>query len=181
MKKYIMLGVLAAIAFTGNVVAGTDYKTSKNVVEDTCLYRNSEFQVDTFATGAFYKNGRPGWGGGLGLNYFLFRYIGLGIEQDLIGRDDNGSNAYAEWGTIGNVFLRYPICSLNLAPYVMVGGGAFYGTSKTTGVGHVGGGLEYRFNNNIGVFTDARWLFTGNGNNDDNGALLGRAGLRFSF
>lgn len=181
MKKYILLSVLAAIAFTGNIVAGTDNKSTKNVIDDTCLYRDNEFQVDAFATGAFYKNGRPGWGGGLGLNYFFFRYIGIGVEQDLVGRNNNGSNAYAEWATIGNLFLRYPICSWNLSPYAMVGGGALYGSSKGVGIGHVGGGLEYRFNDNVGLFTDARWLFTGNGNNDHSGAILGRAGLRFSF
>lgn len=179
MKKYTILSVLAAVAFTSTTLAGTDYK--KNVIVDDCKFRNNELQVDAFGTGAFYQNGRPGWGGGLGVNYIFARYFGIGVEQDLIGRNDNGSSAYTEWGTIGSLFLRYPICSWNLAPYAMVGGGVFYGTSKNVGVGHVGGGLEYRFDRNMSLFTDARWLFTGEGNNDHSGALLGRAGLRIAF
>lgn len=180
MKKHIVLSVLAMLALVGSAVAGSDSK--KNVIpEETCLYRNSELQVDAFAAGAFYKNGRPGYGGGLGLNYFFGRYFGIGVEQDLVGRNSNGSGAYAEWATIGNLFLRYPICSWNLAPYAMIGGGALYGTSAGIGVGHVGGGIEYRFTKHLGVFTDARWLFTGNGNNDHNGAVLGRAGIRVAF
>lgn len=169
-----------AVAVTSSVLAGSDNK--KNVVpEETCLFRDNELQVDAFGAGAFYKNGRPGWGGGLGLNYVFSRYFGIGVEQDLVGRNDNGSSSYAEWSTIGNVFLRYPICSWNLAPYAMAGGGAFYGTAKSVGFGHVGGGIEYRVTKNIGIFSDARWLFTGNGNNDHSGAILGRAGVRVAF
>jgi hypothetical protein len=180
MKKHIINSVLAVAVLTTAAFAGTDYK--KNVVEEaTCNFRANEFQLDAFAAGAFYKNGRPGWGGGLGLNYFINRYIGIGVEQDLVGRNDNGSNSYAEWGTLGNLFLRYPICSWSLAPYAMVGGGAFYGTNKGIGVGHVGGGLEWRYNENIGLFTDARWLYTGGNNNNYSGAVLGRAGIRVAF
>lgn len=180
MKKHIINSVLAIAVLTTAAFAGTDNKKSV-VVEDSCNFRSNELQLDLFGAGAFYKNGRPGWGGGLGLNYFFSRYVGIGVEQDLVGRNDNGSSSYAEWGTLGNLFLRYPICSWNLAPYAMVGGGAFYGTSKGIGVGHVGGGLEYRFSQNVGIFTDARWLYTGNGNNDHSGAVLGRAGVRVAF
>ena len=180
MKKYIIMSILAIAASTTAAVAGSDNK-KEVVVEDVCKFRNNELQVDAFAAGAFYKNGRPGWGGGLGLNYIFGRYFGIGVEQDLVGRNNNGSSAYAEWSTIGNVFLRYPICSWNLAPYAMVGGGAFYGTAKSVGFGHVGGGLEYRVTDNVGIFTDARWLYTGNGNNDHSGAILGRAGVRVAF
>lgn len=181
MKKYILTFAVATIAFMSLAVAGSDYKSNKNVITNDCLFKNNEIQVDAFGAGAFYNNGRPGWGGGLGLNYFFFRYIGLGVEQDLIGRNDNGSGSYAAWGTLGNLFLRYPICSWNLAPYAMVGGGALYGSNKSVGVGAVGGGLEYRLTENISLFGDARWLFTGNGNNDENGALLARTGLKFNF
>jgi hypothetical protein len=180
MNKNIIYSILAFVVVFSTAIAGSENK-KEVVVEETCKFRDYELQVDAFGTGAFYKNGRPGWGGGLGLNYIFGRYFGLGVEQDLVGRNDNGSEAYAEWSTVGNVFLRYPICSWNLAPYAMVGGGAFYGTAKSVGFGHVGGGLEYRVTDNIGIFSDARWLFTGNGNNDRSGAILGRAGVRVSF
>jgi hypothetical protein len=182
MKKYIAITILAIVGLIGSVNAGQDYKATKNVIEDkSCLFRDNEVQLDLFGSGAFYQSGRPGWGGGVGVNVFFARYFGVGVEQGLIGRNDNGSSSYAEWNTLGSLYLRYPICAWNLAPYAMVGGGAFYGSAKNVGVGHVGGGLEYRFTKNIGIFSDARWLFTGNGNDDQNGAIYARAGLKFAF
>jgi len=174
MKKYI-LSFIGVLALATAATAGTDYKTSKNVVVDECKFRDSELQLDLFGLGAFYKEGRPGWGGGIGVNYFFARYFGIGVEQNLFGRDGEGSASYTEWGTFGNVFLRYPICSWNLAPYAVVGGGVIYG-KKTVGGGSVGGGLEYRLTDNVALFGDARWLYT-----EDNSAVLARTGIKFAF
>ncbi|MEX1116954.1 MAG: outer membrane beta-barrel protein [Akkermansiaceae bacterium] len=203
MKKYIITGIMSAIAAT-SVMAGT-LVASKEVVaiEDPCLFRDNELQLDAFGLGDFYRgstnlSGRPAWGGGLGINYFFSRYVGVGLEQDLYGRNSKGNAnqlndyGYTRWATIGNLFLRYPICSWNLAPYIMVGGGANYGTSRINvggqninrmsgqGFGHVGGGLEYRFTENIGVFSDARYLFSGVTGLPNN-QLMWRYGLRFAF
>jgi hypothetical protein len=174
MKKYI-LSFVGVLALALPAVAGTDYKVSKEVVVDNCKFRDSELQVDLFGLGAFYKQGRPGWGGGIGVNYFFARYFGIGVEQDLFGRNDNGSKGYTEWGTFGNAFLRYPICSWNLAPYAIVGGGVIYG-KKTVGGGSVGGGLEYRVTDNVALFGDARWLYT-----EDNSAVMARTGIKLAF
>jgi hypothetical protein len=81
----------------------------------------------------------------------------------------------------------------------MVGGGANYGnvpdlqvvpaTAATPGrkyrmagqgFGHVGGGLEYRITQNIGLFSDARYLFS-NVDGLANSQLMWRYGLRFAF
>lgn len=173
MKKLTIALIAVAVSVTG-AFAGTSAKTFKETVAPVsdCKFRDQEFQVDAFAAGAFYSNGRPGWGGGLGVNYFFTKFIGIGLEQDILGR---GSKT--EWATIGNLFLRYPFC-FGLAPYGMVGGGAAYGTGKGHGFGHVGGGLEYRVTDNIGLFSDARYLYS---SEDPKNALLGRAGLRFAF
>ena len=207
MKKYIITGVMAAVAAT-SAFAGT-MTASKEVapVEPPCLFRDNELQLDAFGLGDFYRgnfdmSGRPAWGGGLGLNYFFSRFIGIGIEQDLYGRNSKGNRSvgsndfgYTRWATIGNLFLRYPICSMNLAPYLMVGGGANYGNvgggyvgapgSRPNrlagqGFGHVGGGLEYRVTETIGLFSDARYLFSGVSGLPNN-QLLWRYGLRFAF
>ena len=202
MKKYIITGVMAAVAAT-SAFAGT-MTASKEVapVEPPCLFRDNELQLDAFGLGDFYRgnfdmSGRPAWGGGLGLNYFFSRFVGIGIEQDLYGRNSKGNGTqgndfgYTRWATIGNLFLRYPICSMNLAPYLMVGGGANYGNvgggyvnspNKIAGqgFGHVGGGLEYRVTETIGLFSDARYLFSGV-NGLPNNQLLWRYGLRFAF
>ena len=213
MKKYIITGVMAAVAAT-SAFAGTATSSKEVVaVEPSCLFRDNELQIDAFGLGYFNQggnsfnlngrpntpgvSGRPMWGGGLGLNYFFARYFGVGIEQDLFGRASGsniaGDNGATRWATIGNFFIRYPICSWNLAPYLMVGGGAIYGNSPQVkvgnnytykpsgqGVGHVGGGLEYRLTETIGVFSDARYMFSGVAGLPDNN-LMWRYGLRFAF
>jgi hypothetical protein len=155
-------------------------------------------------------SGRPAWGGGLGINYFFARYIGLGVEQSVFGRNsgqrpnqdgtlpnnfDVGDYGFTRWQTAAHLILRYPICQWNLAPYVMIGGGAQYGNVPNVqnvygtgrryrmagqGFGHVGGGLEYRVTETIGLFSDARYLFSGV-NGLPNNQLMWRYGLRFAF
>ncbi|MBU3665870.1 MAG: hypothetical protein FGM15_08365 [Chthoniobacterales bacterium] len=224
MKKYIITGVMAAVAAT-SAFAGTATASKEVVaVEEPCLFRDQEIQLDLFGLGDFYKgnsgnffipnttsrqlSGRPAWGGGLGVNYFFMKYVGLGIEQSVFGRNsagtgstDIGNYGYTRWQTTGNLILRYPICSWNLAPYLLVGGGAQYGNvpnsagytsgtlSGTTGqryrmsgqgFGHVGGGLEYRVTENIGLFSDLRYLFS-NVSGLANNQMQWRYGVRFAF
>ena len=219
MKKYIITGVMAAVAAT-SAFAGT-VTASKEVapVEPPCLFRDQELQIDAFGLGDFYRgagrfnyygqpnspglSGRPAWGGGLGVNYFFARYFGIGIEQDIYGRRPGANNygdaGYTRWATIGTLYVRYPICEWNLAPYLMIGGGANYGNTPKAdfalpgggvakaktyaagqGFGHVGGGLEYRITENVGLFSDARYLFSGVTGLPKN-QLLWRYGVRFAF
>jgi hypothetical protein len=232
MKKYIITGIMAAIAAT-SVMAGTPV-ASKEVVEvaPPCLFRDNELQLDLFGLGDFYKgangnfvgnyaplfggapfesrqlSGRPAWGGGVGLNYIFAKYFGVGIEQSVFGRNSNSNTptenydpfnyGYTRWQTTGNFILRYPICQWNLAPYLLIGGGAQYGNVPNInagtlpngqtvryrmagqGFGHVGGGLEYRVTQNIGLFTDLRYLFSGVDGLANN-QMQWRYGLRFAF
>jgi hypothetical protein len=176
MKK-LSLTILMAVAVVGSAFAGTDSKTFKDkvVVEPTCVFRANEWQLDAFATGLFSQSNRAGWGGGLGVNYFFTKYIGLGVEESVVGRRGQTT----EWSTIGNLILRYPICAWNLAPYALIGGGGSYGCKRSGhGFGDIGGGLEYRVTSNIGLFTDARWLYS---SEDPRSSVLGRAGVRFAF
>lgn len=214
MKKYIITGIMAAIAAT-SVMAGTPVASKEVVpVAPPCLFRDNELQFDLFGLGYFNRggndfnyygfqntpgiSGRPAWGGGLGINYFFSRYIGIGLEQDIYGRQPGENNlsdaGYTRWATIGNLFIRYPICSWNLAPYIMIGGGANYGNTPRVvgggldiqsytagqGFGHVGGGVEYRFTENIGIFSDARYIYSGVAGLANNN-LMWRYGLRFAF
>jgi opacity protein-like surface antigen len=175
-KTYIKLMVVSLLALSSTVMAGSDFKSNKEVVTETCRFKNNELQLDLFGSGAFYQQGQPLWGGGAGLNYFFLKYVGLGVEQTLAGRSNGGT----EWGTFGNFFLRYPICSWNIAPYALAGLGAVYSNGqKGTLAGTVGAGLEYRVTDNIGIFTDARWLY--NTDNGNSGAVLARTGVRFAF
>ncbi|MGH8046051.1 MAG: outer membrane protein [Chthoniobacterales bacterium] len=179
MKKLTLSLLLGAVIATGSAFAGTEAKTFKDkvVVEDTCLFRDTEFQVDAFYSGFYGGSGSKfstGSGGGLGLNLFLWKYIGFGYEAQWY--DNNGTAEHLPLG--GSIFLRYPICSINLAPYVMAGGGVAW-DGDCIGYGNVGAGLEYRFTKNIGIFADGRYYY-GVWGGDVSAANL-RAGLRFSF
>ena len=169
------------------------------------------------------------------MNYFFARYFGIGLEQSVFGRNsgarpvdgagnlnqnfDPGDYGFTRWQTAAHLILRYPIDSINVAPYVMVGGGAQYGNvpnidygstinnqlnaavAEATaagvqgltpsqvrsnyrmsgqGFGSVGGGLEYRLTQNIGMFSDLRYLFSGVDGLANN-QMQWRYGLRFAF
>jgi len=176
MKKTALLAFFMSLAVGVTVFAGP-FKSIQEVVivEPDCVFRDNELQIDAFGAGAFTRNRSAGWGGGLGLNYFFLRYLGIGVEQSMFGH----RGSYTDWATIGNVFLRYPICSLHIAPYAMAGGGAIYGKNHSgIGLGHVGGGLEIRITDNIGLFGDARWMYSGV---EPRSGVLARTGLRFAF
>jgi len=175
MKKYLITGLVAVIAATSSALAGThSFKKTIIAYEEPCLYRDTEFQIDAFGLGGFYRQNEPVWGGGLGLNVFFLRYIGLGFEQSVAG-----GNNRTDWGSFGNLMLRYPFC-WGLSPYAMVGIGKIYGDNqRSVGAGTVGGGLEWRFTQNIGLFTDARWLYSPDISNS--GGVVARTGLRFAF
>lgn len=142
----------------GAASAGTTYKSFKqSTVVEECNFRDFEFQIDGF--GAFLANpefethGRTlntGVGGGTAINFFFFRYFGVGAEALWYG---NGGSA--EHMINGNAFFRYPICRWNLAPYIMVGGGSGW-NHVNVGYATVGGGLEWRFHRNLGLFSDSR-------------------------
>jgi hypothetical protein len=179
MKKFLIAVVgasLVASAFAG--VESKSFKEDKIAdTFDTCNFRDNEFQVDVF--GAFLANpefdthGRTlntGVGGGGGFNYFFARYFGVGVEGIWYG---NGGAA--EHMFLGNAFFRYPICKWNLAPYVMVGGGVGF-DHTTVGYVAVGGGMEWRFHPNIGLFVDGQ-AFLG----APDVLAVTRTGIRFAF
>ena len=177
MKKLLLTTSIVALslcaAFAGD---GKTFKEVKTVVtpEPTCVFRDFEWQIDAFYSQFFGGGGsrfHTGPGGGFGVNFFFARYFGVGYEAQWY--DNNGTAEHLPVG--GNFFLRYPICSLRLAPYVMVGGGAAW-DGDCLGYGNVGGGLEYRFTDHIGAFVDGRYFYGGPGNV---GNL--RAGMRFAF
>ena len=178
MKKLLTTAIAAFIAVTAVQAGdGKSFKEIKSVAEPECLYRDQEFQIDGFYSGFFGSRKSvfgTGSGGGFGLNYFFCKYVGVGYEFQAYDNQKFGSILPLS----GNLFLRYPICSINLAPYIIVGGGGTWSTAdgKGTGFGNVGAGLEYRLTKNIGIFSDGRYFYGGVGNVADL-----RAGLRFAF
>ncbi len=141
------------------------------------LFNPNEFQVDMFGTYATRdKFGEKGdhWGGGLGLNYFPSKYIGIGADSYL-----------EEWKwpyrVNGSLFFRLPIQPLGIAPYAFGGGGREFKYDVHWTV-HGGAGLEFRLNRHTGFFGDARRVFDmRDGDIKDNHSWLARAGLRLAF
>jgi hypothetical protein len=173
------LTLLALVAATAATSFAGPADTKKVVVPplESYLFNANEWQVDAFVAGAAGKfNGSKynGIGGGLGLSYFITRFFGIGVDDTLGSLNGNGK-AYDNFS--GNLIARLPIESWHLAPYAFAGGGATWGNHATAGNGDVGGGIEYRFTKNVGLFIDSRYIYGNRGLNES----LSRGGVRFSF
>src|SRR3954471_13989926 len=88
MKK-LTITLLASIALAAASYAGTEISSGKDkkVIQPVHCFNDQELQVDVF--GAYQVGEGPnhagpihdhGWGGGIGINYFFSRYIGVGAE-----------------------------------------------------------------------------------------------------
>jgi hypothetical protein len=74
------------------------------------------------------------------------------------------------------LIARFPIGESGFAPYVFGGGGRQFDPIELW-FGQVGGGLEFRFTPNVGLFTDVRYVLTDGA--EDHG--LARLGVRLVF
>jgi hypothetical protein len=159
LNKLLAIGVLACSALSAigqTTTTTTTYwgERFRYDRESATLYNPGEFSLDLFGTWAdrdrFGSEGDH-WGGGLGVNFFLNRYVGIGADSYL-----------EEWKwpyrVNGNVILRYPIDAAGLAPYIIGGGGREFKYAPQW-TGHVGGGLEFRVNRHTGFFGEGRYVF----------------------
>lgn len=197
MKK-LAFSLLAVAAFASTSIAGTQVyapaKEVKEVIPVEGCFLDQEFQIDIF--GAYVVGEGPhhagyvrdhGWGGGIGLNYFFTRNIGVGVDGFWIYGKENGAIHDGTHHTVfhnvtGSLIFRLPIDELCLAPYLYVGGG-YTVDSVDWASAHGGVGLEYRFvPNKVGFFVDGRWTYFGDrfGHGDQNN-FLAKAGFRFVF
>ncbi len=138
------------------------------------LFPSNQLQLDAFGTyatrdrfGASENHG----GGGLGLDYFFWRYVGIGVDSYI-----------EEWKcpyrVNGSGILRFPLPEPlhHLAIYGFGGGGREfkYAAQYTY---HGGGGLELKLNRHFGIFADGREVFPDRTPN----YTLVRAGVSFGF
>ena len=159
--KYLML--VPALAITASFANAKEVmqKHYKAPIEEECVFRDYEFAIDGFVAGLATSNRGcrripSGIGGGVGATYYFLRYFGLGAEAWW-----TGSRGYNTIHNFSGIFqLRYPICSWNLAPYALVGGGVTCNGSNWGNV-QVGGGLEWRPWHHLGFFADGRAVFPG--------------------
>lgn len=110
------------------------------------------------------------FGGGLAVDYFFSENVGIQVDATWADAD-----SVVHLFT-GSVVLRYPIKSICLAPFIF-GGGGVHTDGVTQGVFHAGGGLDYRFNDKVGIFADARYTWT----EETEEYALVRTGVRFAF
>jgi hypothetical protein len=120
----------------------------------------------------FETNIRHGiWGGGVGLNYFFTRYIGLGVD---VNASDNRGNFIDQ--ASASLLLRAPLGNSGWAPYIY-GGGARGTDPEWEWLAHGGLGIEYRWNPVTGIFVDGRYVWA----DETFDRLSLRAGFRFVF
>lgn len=145
-------------------------------------YNANELSLDLFGSylagerkveDIFKTNIRHGyWGGGVGLNYFFTRNLGIGGDIEI--PNDNHGNFVNNMN--GSLIARFPIANSGVAPYVFGGGGR-----QTEPVwqwtGYAGVGLEYRFNPVTGIFADTRYSWV----DKSSDTILFRAGVRLAF
>lgn len=193
--KYVAaLAAVGALGFAGTACAqGYDNNDDTTVVETqpttvivtnhpAPFYRKHEISVDGFGLLTLGErvlnhvsgkravdNGRLG--AGAGVNLFFTKYVGIGADA----WSENTTGRFID-NVSGSLILRWPIKDTGLSPYIF-GGGGYELESTAQGSGHIGGGLEFRFNPHIGVFVDARYVLAAKTDNYG----LGRAGVRLSF
>lgn len=167
----IALASLATSAFAGQPVV-TDSK--KVVIPPEPCFGETELQLDIYGAYSWYDGDiDEGWGGGIGVNYFFHRYLGVGV----------GANASSvgptAWNIATSLIARYPLelGGLCIAPYIK-GDIGYHIDGEDDWFGGAGAGLEFRVTPRIGIFSEGsyNWAFNGG----DNFAQA-RAGVRFVF
>jgi opacity protein-like surface antigen len=171
MKK-LVFSFLASLALVAPSFAGKEMKEFKATPEP--CFKDTELQLDVFGS---YSNSvhrsdhGDGFGGGLGVNYFFTRNLGVGVSGNISDGDVNGF-----WNIDADIIARLPFeGSICWAPYVLAGGGVTT-DGGTYGSWHAGGGLEWRVTHTIGVFGEGRYIWA-----EDHDVTQIRAGLRFVF
>lgn len=192
--NYLTAGALVAAVFFARSAGAQDttviqtepppqpvvYTNTYTDVND--FYRSHEFSVDAFVGGSLgeqsishisgdriERNGRMAVGAGA--NIFFTKYVGIGGDA----YSENTTGPFIDYA-YGSLILRFPIPNTGIAPYAFGGGGyQFDPVSQSLADG--GGGVEFRFTPNVGIFIDARYVFADK--TDDFG--VGRLGFRFSF
>ncbi len=174
-----LLTLLAAVAVSGSVLAGPiSYKNPKAPVMPPPPPTGCECFAPGLAFGAFggaFLGDEEDFGGGVLAEYMFSEYIGIQGSYGLYATESEHHNFDAA------LVLRYPITSICLAPYALVGGGF---STNSENVGHflVGGGLDFRIPsaNCLSIFADAAYYFADRDEGDDDTTII-RLGVKMPF
>lgn len=173
MKIKCLMAVLAFLGITmareANAATWNDW-TEYNPA--TASFNEQEWRFDI--AGIYGTKDRSDFsdnagGLGVGVNYFVTRYLGAGVDTYM---DDFDFPNHVDFSALA----RYPLENLSLAPYGFVGfGRQFRDVAQWTS--HIGVGAEYRINHVTGFFVDVRYIFAG----ESSDLALWRFGVRFGF
>jgi hypothetical protein len=175
LASLIVTVALASSAFAGPVTYSA--KAPKNpqpLPPAGCECFGPGFAIGAFAGGFLPDEGGDDvLGGGVLGEYFFNEYIGIQGSYGIYATDSEHHQFD------GSLILRYPITSICIAPYVMVGGGLST-NDDTDGDWHVGGGIEARFEslNCLGIFADGAYHFADEGDAD---FTIVRLGVKLPF
>lgn len=160
----------SALAAEGSRDAENDKYTAKETTVD--LFGSASIgqqTINNFSGDTVSHDARLG--AGAGVSYFVTRNVGLGAEA----YSENTGHSFID-NASGSLIGRFPLGQSGFAPYVFGGAGHQFDPIELNYL-HAGGGLEYRFTRKVGVFVDARYVFTDETKNYG----LGRVGLRLGF
>ena len=165
---------LASVAIAGTPVYETT-SSKKTVIPEEACFAEQELQLDVYGAfaGTYGDRHEDGWGGGIGLNYYFDRNIGVGVDGTVT--DGEGEEL---WHVHGHLLVRFPIDNGDScwAPYLKVGGG--YQVNGEGGWSAGGGaGVEFRLSPRFGLFGEGGYYWS---EGDENYAQA-KAGVRFIF
>ena len=172
----IMTAALASSAFAGPVTySGKGGKPVQPIAPVGCACFEPGFAVGAFGGGHMVDGAGDSdnvLGGGVLGEFFFTPFIGIQGSYGLYATDSEHHQFD------GSLILRYPITSICVAPYLMVGGG--YSTNSDSGADyHAGAGIEARFEgmNCIGVFADGAYHWSV----DEEDFTIVRLGVKLPF
>jgi hypothetical protein len=177
LASLLVSAALASSAFAGPVTySGKSSKAVTPMAPTGCACFDPGFALGVYG-GAFLPNGGnedDALGGGVLGEYFFTPYIGIQGSYGIYATDSE----HHEFD--GALVLRYPITSVCVAPYVMVGGG-FSTNSDTDGNWFAGAGIEARIEslNCLGIFADGAYHWSADDNQAD--YTIVRLGVKFPF
>ena len=173
-KGLWILAVAAVLTATALQADQWEERWTYERKEGVDIFPNNQLSLDLFGTYANHNkfgDARHGFGGGVGLDYFFTKYIGISADTYI-----------EEWRwpyqVNGDLVLRLPLEGrfVGFAPYVLGGGGREFKYIPQYSW-NAGLGFEFKFNPYTGLFADARRVFPG----ETVDYTLVRAGLRIGF
>jgi hypothetical protein len=141
---------------------------------DYYLFKSGEVFIDLYGTviGGSKLHPKVAGGGGIGGGFFFNRYMGVMAEGYLLDLPDyTGSLA-------GGLVVRLPVDDICTAFYGFALFGADF-SDETRDSQSFGGGFDVRMTDHTSLFADARTVFVGSGQVDNEWLI--RSGIRFVF